>query len=86
MCICSSFRTPVEGVNVYARPEAGDFRQLKMFLENRGVVYRHKDTSQDADDLAHMQSVSGQQEEVVVEIGKKIFVGFKQAELEHVLP
>jgi hypothetical protein len=86
MCICSNYRTPLEGVNVYARPEAGDFRQVKLFFEDRGVVYKYKDISRDVDELSHMQEVSGQQEEVVIEIGKKIFVGFDRVGLERVLP
>jgi hypothetical protein len=33
-----------------------------------------------------MMTLSGQEEAVVVEIGRKIFVGFSPAELETVLP
>ena len=86
MCICSNYRTPLEGVNVYGRPEAGDFQQVASFLENRGVVFTPTDISQDADGMAHMETISGQQQAVVVEIGKKIFVGFKPVELDYALP
>ena len=86
MCICGAFKTPLEGVNVYGRPEAGDSRQVKLFLEDRGVRFKYTDISQDADGLAHMQTVSGQQDAVVVEIGKKIFVGYTPVELDCALP
>lgn len=86
MCICAVPRTPVEGVNVYARKDAGDFREVRLFFEDRGVRFEHMDVAEDADGLAKMKSLSGQQDEVVVEIGKKIFVGFKPDELESVLP
>ena len=86
MCICAAPRTPLEGVTVYGRPEARDFRQVKSFFEDRGVIFQHTDVAQDPAGLAHMMTLSGQQEAVVVEIGRKIFVGFRPAELEAVLP
>jgi hypothetical protein len=86
MCICAVPRTPVEGVNVYARKDAKDFKQVSLFFEDRGVRFKHMDVAEDPDDLAKMMSLSGQQDAVVVEIGKRIFVGFTPDELERVLP
>lgn len=86
MCICAVPRTPIEGVNVYARKDAKDFNQVRLFFEDRGVRFEHMDVAEDPDGLDKMMSLSGQQDAVVVEIGKKIFVGFTPDELENVLP
>jgi hypothetical protein len=86
MCICAAPRTPVEGVNVYASKDARDYNEVRIFFEDRGVRFKHLDVAENADNLAKMKSLSGQQDEVVVEIGKKIFVGFTPDELQSVLP
>jgi hypothetical protein len=86
MCICAAPTTPWEGVTVYGRPTARDFREVKNFFDDRGVVFTHTDIERDQAGLERMVNLSGQQEAVVVEIGKKIFVGFQPAELETVLP
>jgi hypothetical protein len=86
MCICAAPRTPLEGVTVYGRQEARDFRQVKSFFEDRGVIFSHTDVEHDQAGLEQMVSLSGQQDAVVVEIGKNIFVGFTPNELEAVLP
>jgi hypothetical protein len=85
MCICAAPTTPLEGVTIYGGRESRDFRQVKSFFDDRGVLYTHADI-QDQANLAQMKNLSGQQEAVVVEIGKKIFVGFVPDELEAVLP
>jgi hypothetical protein len=85
MCICAAPTTPLEGVTVYGGREARDFRQIKSFFDDRGVLFTHADIEDQAN-LTHMKMLSGQQEAVVVEIGKKIFVGFVPDELETVLP
>lgn len=86
MCICAVTRTPPEGVIVYGRDEARDFQQVYRFFENRGVLFEHADVAHDAAKLQRMVELSGQQQAVVVEIGRKIFVGFSPDELEQVLP
>jgi hypothetical protein len=86
MCICAAPRTPVEGVNVYGAKDARDFDQVRLFFEDRGVRFKHKNVAEDPDNLAKMKSLSGQQDAVVVEIGKKIFVGYTPDELESALP
>jgi hypothetical protein len=85
MCLCAGLTTPLEGVTVYGGREARDFRQIKSFFDDRGVLFTHADI-QDESNLAQMKQLSGQQEATVVEIGKKIFVGFVPDELETALP
>lgn len=86
MCICAAPTTPFEGVTVYGCSTARDFREVKNFFDGRGVVFSHTDIEHDQAGLERMVNLSGQHEAVVVEIGKKIFVGFQPAELETVLP
>lgn len=86
MCICAAPRTPLEGVTVYGDYGARDFREVKTFFEDRGVIFEHADTVQSRANLERMIELSGQEDAVVVEIGKKIFIGFTPDELEHVLP
>ncbi len=86
MCVCASPRTPVEGVTVYGRQHANDVRQVQDFFEDRGVVYDYANIERDNSSRERMAVLSGQEENVVVEIGKKIFVGFEPAELERILP
>ena len=86
MCICAVPRTPPEGVIVYGTDEARDFRQVRTFFEDRGVIFEHADTSHDQTNVDRMIELSGQQDAVVVEIGKKIFIGFTPDEIEQVLP
>lgn len=85
MCICAAPRTPIEGVTVYGRRDNDDFQKVSTFFEDRGVVFDVAD-SQDETNLQRMITLSGQQESVVVEIGRKIFVGFTPAELTRALP
>ena len=85
MCICAAPITPPEGVTVYGGRDARDFRQLKSFFDDRGVLFTHADI-EDQTNLARMGTLSGQQEATVVEIGKKIFVGFVPDEIETALP
>lgn len=86
MCICAAPRTPLEGVTVYGEATARDFRQIKSFFEDRGVIFEHADPGDDSANRDRMLSLSGQQEATVVEIGKNIFVGFTPDALEMVLP
>ncbi len=86
MCICAIPPTPVEGVTVYGRGSACDFQQVRRFLEDRGVLFRQVDVERDKDSLAHMKALSGQERAVVVEIGKKVLVGFDPVALERALP
>ena len=85
MCLCAGLITPLEGVTVYGGQDSRDFRQVTTFFEDRGVIFTHADIDDQAN-LAQMKRLSGQQEAVVVEVGKKIFVGFIPDELETVLP
>jgi hypothetical protein len=86
MCICAIPTTPAEGVTVYGRPQADDYRQVCRFFENRGVRFEDVDVERDQAGQQQIVALSGQQNAVVIEIGKKIFVGFNPAELESVLP
>lgn len=85
MCICAPPTTPLEGVTVYGRQDASDFQAIRAFLEARGVLFEHVDS---ADDAARQQvaAISGQHEASVVQIGSKIFVGFKPDALTQALP
>lgn len=86
MCICAAPRTPLEGVTVYGGYGSRDFRDVKTFFEDRGVIFEHADTVQNKVNLERMIKLSGQEDSVVIEIGKNIFVGFTPDELEQVLP
>lgn len=86
MCICAAPRTPLEGVTVYGDRAASDYRQLQRFFADRGVLFDHADPEQDQANRQRMVALSGQDKSVVVEIGKKVFVGFNPAELERALP
>ena len=86
MCICAAPKTPIEGVTIYGRHDARDFREVRTFFEDRGVVFTHADVGQDPANLERMVVLSRQQEAVVVEIGQKIFVGFQPDALEAILP
>ena len=86
MCICAAPTTPFEGVTVYSRRDARDFQQLESFFEDRGVIFDHTDIERDPTGLERMMRLSGQQEAVVIEIGRKILVGFNPDQLEAVLP
>lgn len=86
MCICAAPVTPWEGVTVYGRRDAGDFRQVQTFLEDRGVIFEYADIEGDRANSDRMLKLSGQKEAVVIEIGQKILVGFNPNELDAVLP
>ncbi len=86
MCVCAVPTTPVEGVTVYGHSKASDFRQVRAYFEDRGVIFDHADPEQDQGHRERMVTLSGQQEAIVIEIGKNIFIGFNPAELERVLP
>ena len=79
MCICAVPTTPPEGVTVYGRSQAADCQAVHRFFENRGVLFDHADTESNAANLQRMVELSGQQEAVVIEIGKNIFVGLRTA-------
>jgi len=86
MCICAAPRTPLEGVTVYGRRQANDYRQVHSFFEERGVLFEQADIEHDPANLQRMVELSGQQDAVVIEIGRKIFVGFNPDELDRALP
>jgi len=86
MCICAAPRTPFEGVTVYGHRQANDYRQVRGFFEDRGVLFEQADIEGDPANLQRMVELSGQQDAVVIAIGQKIFVGFKPDELDCVLP
>ncbi len=86
MCICAVSLTPYEGVTVYSRQQAEDYRQVRNFFEDRGVLFDYADIERDPASLQRMVELSGQQEAVVIEIGQKIFVGFNPNELDCALP
>lgn len=86
MCICAAPTTPLEGVTVYGRNQAADYQEVRRFFDDRGVVFEYADVERDQASLQRMLELSGQQNSVVIEIGKKIFVGLNPADLECVLP
>lgn len=86
MCICAAPTTPLEGVTVYGRSQAADYQEVRRFFEDRGVVFEHADIERDQASLQRMVELSGQQNAVVIEIGRRIFVGLNPAELDCVLP
>lgn len=86
MCICAAPTTPLEGVTVYGRSQAADYKEVRRFFDDRGVVFDYADVERDQASLQRMLELSGQQNSVVIEIGKNIFVGLNPSELECVLP
>lgn len=86
MCICAAPTTPFEGVTVYGRRQAADYQEVRRFFEGRGVLFDHADIEGDQASLQRMVELSGQQNAVVIEIGKNIFVGLDREALERVLP
>ena len=86
MCICAAPSTPFEGVTVYGCRQAADYQEVRRFFEDRGVLFEHADIECDQANLQRMVELSGQQSAVVIEIGKKIFVGLNPEELVCVLP
>lgn len=86
MCICAIPPTPIEGVTVYGRREAGDFQAVRRFFEDRGVLFDQADVGADTANLERMAALSGQTDNVVVEVGKRVLVGFDSDALESVLP
>jgi arsenate reductase-like glutaredoxin family protein len=86
MCVCAAPLTPFEGVIVYGRRQADDYRQVRSFFEDRGVLFEDADIEHDPISFQRMAELSGQQEAVVIAIGQKVFVGFNPDELDRVLP
>jgi glutaredoxin len=86
MCVCAPPRTPVEGVTVYGRSGAQDVRKVQQFFEDRGVVFDYVDLDRQPAEVDRVVSLSGQHEAAVVEIGRRIFVGYEPDALESVLP
>ena len=86
MCICAGPITPLEGVTVYGRVDSRGFHDVRRFFSDRGVIFTHADTNGDQENQEKMISLSGQEDSVVVEIGKKIFVGFVPEQIETALP
>jgi hypothetical protein len=85
MCICAAPRTPFEGVTVYGRHDSREYEKLSSFFEDRGVLFEFANVAEQPN-RQRMVDLSGQEEAVVIEIGRKIFVGFTPAELERALP
>ena len=86
MCVCAVPSTPFEGVTVYGRRQAADYQEVRRFFEDRGVLFEHADIEGDQGSLQRMVELSGQQDAVVIEIGKNIFVGLNPEALDCVLP
>jgi hypothetical protein len=86
MCLCAGLITPLEGVTVYGRNDSRGFHDVRRFFNDRGVIFTHADTSSDQENQDKMISLSGQEESVVVEIGRNVFVGFVPEQIETALP
>ena len=84
--MCAGPITPLEGVTVYGRTDSRGFYDVRRFFNDRGVIFTHADTSADQENQDKMINLSGQEESVVVEIGKKVFVGFVPEQIETALP
>jgi hypothetical protein len=82
MCWCAtSFRTPLEGVLVYTEPSLGEWEELRLFLEGRGVLYQLVEMP-----AAERLGRFGTADRPVLQIGASTVVGFDTAALVPLLP
>lgn len=86
MCVCAGPCNPFEEITVYGSLAAADYQEVRRFFEDRGVLFDHADIEDNPASLQRMVELSGQQEAVVIEIGKNIFVGLNPEALNRVLP
>jgi glutaredoxin-like YruB-family protein len=72
-------------VTVYTTPTCGFCRQVKSYLNQKGVPFQEKDVTQDRTAAAEMVQKSGQQGVPVIDIDGNIVVGFDMGRLEPLL-
>lgn len=84
MCICRAFM--LEEVKVYLTPTCAESRDVRWYLERKGIRYEALDVSVDKEALGEMIRLSGQETLPVITIGDRIFVGFNKAELDKAIP
>jgi glutaredoxin 3 len=72
-------------VTLYTTPTCGFCRQLKRYLNQRGVPYTEHDVSRDRDAAMEMIRVSGQQGVPVTVIDGQVVVGFDRPRIDQLL-
>jgi len=72
-------------VTVYTTPTCGFCRQVKAYLNQRGVPFTEHDVSRDQQAAAEMVRLSGQRGVPVVLIDGKVVVGFNQPLIDQLL-
>jgi glutaredoxin 3 len=72
-------------VEVYTTPTCGYCRQLKAYLQQRGVPFTEHDVSRDAQAAARMVRLSGQRGVPVMAIDGEVVVGFNRPAIEQLL-
>jgi glutaredoxin 3 len=72
-------------VIVYTTPTCGFCRQVKMYLNQRGVPFAEYDVSRDPQAAAEMVRVSGQRGVPVVVIDGQVVLGFNRPQIDQLL-
>jgi glutaredoxin-like YruB-family protein len=72
-------------VEVYTTPTCGFCRQLKSYLQQRGVPFSEYDVSRDAQAAAQMVQLSGQRGVPVSVIDGQVVVGFNRPAIDQLL-
>lgn len=72
-------------VEVYTTPTCGFCRQLKAYLQQRGVPFTEHDVSRDPQAAAQMVQLSGQRGVPVTVIDGEVVVGFNRPVIEQLL-
>jgi glutaredoxin 3 len=72
-------------VIIYSLPTCGFCKQAKEYFDEKGVEYIDKDVSKDEAALKEMQEKSGGTSVPVIDINKKILIGFDQDKIDEAL-
>ena len=72
-------------VTVYTTPTCGFCRQVKSYLQQRGVPFTEHDVSRDRTAATQMVQLSGQQGVPVVVIDGQVVVGFNRPAIDQLL-
>ncbi len=72
-------------VTIFSTPTCIYCHKAKEFFESKGVKYKNINVAEDRKALDHMVEISGQMGVPVIEIGKKIIIGFDKTAIEKAL-
>ncbi len=73
-------------VTVYSTPTSAEGKQVRQFLESKGIRFQEVDVSADTQGLRKAGELSGQTERPVILVNGRVFVGFDRSELESAVP